>query len=162
MWQAVVKEVRERHSRKYSFIGDFEKIVEGHTIEFLESFEERVRKRWAKQTLQYRGIHLGKQLSIFLNISFFCMPRFIFILVRFSHDDIHNHIHYRENLWAIKERLLERVESQRNLGKELGMIQTSPINYGTDNFPLSEILASLLGPPQRAATGSAAAEVLRQ
>lgn len=51
MWQAVVKEVRERHSRKYSFIGDFEKIVEGHTIEFLKSFEERVRKRWTKQTL---------------------------------------------------------------------------------------------------------------
>jgi hypothetical protein len=35
--------------RKYSFIGDFEKIVSGRYPEYLDSFEERTRKIWKKQ-----------------------------------------------------------------------------------------------------------------
>lgn len=48
-WLSLVENVRRDHYRKYSFIGDFEKIVSGRYPEYLESFEERTRKRWEKQ-----------------------------------------------------------------------------------------------------------------
>jgi tetratricopeptide (TPR) repeat protein len=50
VWVSLVDRVRKDHSRKYSFIGDFEKIVEGRVPESPETFEKRVRKRWVKQT----------------------------------------------------------------------------------------------------------------
>jgi len=50
MWLSLVDRVREDHSRKYSFIGDFEKIVAGRAPESPESFEKRSQKRWKKQT----------------------------------------------------------------------------------------------------------------
>ena len=48
-WLSLVEEVRRDHHRKHSFIGDFERIVVGSYPEYLESFEERTRKRWKKQ-----------------------------------------------------------------------------------------------------------------
>lgn len=48
-WLSLVENVRRDHYRKYSFIGDFENIVSGNYPEYLESFEERIRKRWEKQ-----------------------------------------------------------------------------------------------------------------
>ncbi|NQT58649.1 MAG: hypothetical protein HQ557_06665 [Bacteroidetes bacterium] len=48
-WSSLVENIRRDHYRKYSFIGDFEKIVSGEYPEYLESFEERTKKRWAKQ-----------------------------------------------------------------------------------------------------------------
>lgn len=48
-WLSRVEDVRRDHYRKYSFIGDFERIVLGRYPEYLESFEERARKRWEKQ-----------------------------------------------------------------------------------------------------------------
>lgn len=48
-WLSLVKNIRRDHYRKYSFIGDFEKIVTASYPEYLESFEERTRKRWEKQ-----------------------------------------------------------------------------------------------------------------
>lgn len=48
-WQSVVERVRTAHSRKYTFIGEFEKIADGHKPEVPESFESRARKRWKKQ-----------------------------------------------------------------------------------------------------------------
>ncbi|MDZ7699682.1 MAG: hypothetical protein U5R49_23060 [Deltaproteobacteria bacterium] len=45
-----VDSVRKNHSRKYSFIGDFEQIVAGHRPDVPESFEKRARKKWKKQT----------------------------------------------------------------------------------------------------------------
>lgn len=50
MWASLVDRVRKNHSRKYSFIGNFEKIVAGRGPESPETFEKRVRKRWVKQT----------------------------------------------------------------------------------------------------------------
>lgn len=50
MWASLVDRVRKNHSRKYSFIGDFEKIVTGRGPDSPETFEKRVRKRWVKQT----------------------------------------------------------------------------------------------------------------
>jgi len=50
MWVSLVDRVRKNHSRKYSFIGDFEKIVAGRWPDSPETFEKRVRKRWVKQT----------------------------------------------------------------------------------------------------------------
>ena len=50
MWASLVDRVRKDHSRKYSFIGDFEKIVAGRAPDSPEPFEKRVRKRWVKQT----------------------------------------------------------------------------------------------------------------
>ncbi len=44
-----MENVLQDHYRKYSFIGDFEKIVSGKYPEYLESFEERTRKIWEKQ-----------------------------------------------------------------------------------------------------------------
>lgn len=48
-WLSLVENIRRDHYHKYSFIGDFEKIVSGRYPEYLESFEERTRKRWEKQ-----------------------------------------------------------------------------------------------------------------
>jgi len=50
MWLSLVDRVRKDHSRKYSFIGDFEEIAVGNRPEPPESFEKRARKRWKKQT----------------------------------------------------------------------------------------------------------------
>ncbi len=50
MWAAIVYQVRKDHSRKYSFIGDFEKILTGRGPDSPETFEKRVRKRLVKQT----------------------------------------------------------------------------------------------------------------
>jgi uncharacterized Zn finger protein len=49
LWMNLVERVRRNHSRKYSFIGDFEKIVAGRPLKKPESFETRVLKRWKKQ-----------------------------------------------------------------------------------------------------------------
>jgi len=48
-WSSVVAIVRKNHSRKYSFINDFETIATGGNLESPESFESRVQKRWKKQ-----------------------------------------------------------------------------------------------------------------
>ena len=48
-WLSLVEDVQRDHYRKYSFIGDFEKIVSGRYPKYLQSFEERTRKRWEKQ-----------------------------------------------------------------------------------------------------------------
>jgi len=50
MWTSLVERVQKDHSRKYSFIGDFEEIAPGNRPEPPESFEKRARKRWKKQT----------------------------------------------------------------------------------------------------------------
>jgi tetratricopeptide (TPR) repeat protein len=50
LWMDLVERVRRNHSRKYSFIPDFEKIVAGHSLKKPESFEKRALKRWKKQT----------------------------------------------------------------------------------------------------------------
>ena len=50
IWLSLVDRVREDHSRKYSFIGDFEEIVAGRAPETPESFEKKAQKRWKKQT----------------------------------------------------------------------------------------------------------------
>lgn len=50
LWQDVVDEIRTQHSRKYGFIADFEKLVAGTPRQPVESFEQRARKRWKKQT----------------------------------------------------------------------------------------------------------------
>lgn len=47
-WTSVVKTVRENHSRKYSFIGDFEELVKGH-ISKPPSFLEKTQKQWRKR-----------------------------------------------------------------------------------------------------------------
>ncbi len=52
MWLTLVDRVREDHSRKYSFIGNFEEIVAGSAPKSPDSFEKRVRKRWKKQTIK--------------------------------------------------------------------------------------------------------------
>ena len=49
IWLSLVDSVRKGHSRKYSFIGDFEEIAAGNRPELPESFEKRARKRWKKQ-----------------------------------------------------------------------------------------------------------------
>ncbi|UCE08291.1 MAG: hypothetical protein JSW07_09830 [bacterium] len=49
LWMDLVERVRQDHSRKYSFIGDFEKIVAGRPLKRQESFETRALKRWKKQ-----------------------------------------------------------------------------------------------------------------
>jgi len=45
-WLSIVRHIRENHSRKYSFIPDFEKIVSGEYPPFHESFIQRAGKRW--------------------------------------------------------------------------------------------------------------------
>jgi len=49
LWMDIVERVRRNHSRKYSFIPDFEKIVAGRLLKKPESFETRALKRWKKQ-----------------------------------------------------------------------------------------------------------------
>jgi tetratricopeptide (TPR) repeat protein len=49
LWMDLVERVRRNHSRKYSFIPDFEKIVAGRPQKKPESFETRTLKRWKKQ-----------------------------------------------------------------------------------------------------------------
>lgn len=49
-WLSLVDRVRQDHSRKYSFIGDFEEIAAGNRSKPPESFEKRTKKRWKKQT----------------------------------------------------------------------------------------------------------------
>ena len=49
LWMDLVDRVRRHHSRKYSFIPDFEKIVAGRPLKRPESFETRTLKRWKKQ-----------------------------------------------------------------------------------------------------------------
>jgi len=50
MWLSLVDRVCQDHSRKYSFIGDFEEIAAGNRPEPPEPFEKRAKKRWKKQT----------------------------------------------------------------------------------------------------------------
>jgi uncharacterized Zn finger protein len=50
LWIDLVERVRKDHSRKYSFIGDFEEIVDRRPQKRPESFETRALKRWKKQT----------------------------------------------------------------------------------------------------------------
>jgi uncharacterized Zn finger protein len=50
LWTDIVERVRRDHSRKYSFIPDFEEIVDRRTQKRPESFEIRALKRWKKQT----------------------------------------------------------------------------------------------------------------
>ena len=49
LWMEVVEKVRRNHSRKYSFIPYFEKIVAGRPLKEPESFKTRALKRWKKQ-----------------------------------------------------------------------------------------------------------------
>jgi uncharacterized Zn finger protein len=49
LWIDLVERVRRDHSRKYSFIGDFEEIVDRRPLKKPESFETRVLNRWKKQ-----------------------------------------------------------------------------------------------------------------
>jgi len=49
LWLDIVERVRRNHSRKYSFIPDFEEIVAGRLLKKPESFETRALKRWKKQ-----------------------------------------------------------------------------------------------------------------
>jgi len=49
LWIDLVEKVRRDHSRKYSFIGDFEEIVDRRPLKKPESFETRALKRWKKQ-----------------------------------------------------------------------------------------------------------------
>jgi tetratricopeptide (TPR) repeat protein len=51
LWLDVVERVQRKHSRKYSFIPDFEKIVAGQTLKKPETFEKRALKRWKKQIM---------------------------------------------------------------------------------------------------------------
>ena len=48
-WINIVERVRRNHSRKYSFIPNFEKIVAGYPLKKPESFEKRALKLWKKQ-----------------------------------------------------------------------------------------------------------------
>jgi hypothetical protein len=50
LWIDLVERVRRDHSRKYSFIGYFEEIVDRRPLKKPESFETRALKRWKKQT----------------------------------------------------------------------------------------------------------------
>ena len=49
LWIDLVERVRRDHSRKYSFIGDFEEIVKRRPLKKPESFKTRALKRWKKQ-----------------------------------------------------------------------------------------------------------------
>ena len=50
LWIDLVERVRRDHSRKYSFIPDFEEIVDRRPQKRPESFETRALMRWKKQT----------------------------------------------------------------------------------------------------------------
>ncbi|MBW2635113.1 MAG: hypothetical protein JRE14_13505, partial [Deltaproteobacteria bacterium] len=49
LWFDLVERVRRDHSRKHSFIGYFEEIVDKRPLKKPESFEKRAQKRWKKQ-----------------------------------------------------------------------------------------------------------------
>lgn len=50
IWQSIIQDIRETHSRKYSFIGNFETIVAGRwTATKPDSFRSRLKKRWKNQ-----------------------------------------------------------------------------------------------------------------
>jgi hypothetical protein len=49
-WDSLVNFIREHHSRKYSFIGEFESIVSGAKPGKSETFEAKAKQRWKKQT----------------------------------------------------------------------------------------------------------------
>ncbi len=49
LWLDLVERVRRDHSRKYSFIGYFEEIVDKRPLKKPESLEKRAQKRWKKQ-----------------------------------------------------------------------------------------------------------------
>jgi uncharacterized Zn finger protein len=49
-WLCVVDRVRKDHSRKFSFIGEFEDIAGGKPANYADSFEKMARKTWKKQT----------------------------------------------------------------------------------------------------------------
>jgi uncharacterized Zn finger protein len=49
LWIDIVERVRRDHSRKYSFIGYFEEIVDRRPLKKPESFETKALKRWKKQ-----------------------------------------------------------------------------------------------------------------
>jgi uncharacterized Zn finger protein len=44
-WDTLAAEIRSAHRRKTSFISDFERLAEGHSLRE-PSFRERARKRW--------------------------------------------------------------------------------------------------------------------
>jgi len=50
MWSLLVEEVRKDHSRKRSFIGDFEEIAAGRSRRVSDSFEKKAKERWKRQT----------------------------------------------------------------------------------------------------------------
>ncbi len=50
LWHSIINEIRRKHSRKYGFIGGFERIAAGAAPESPPSFESKMRKRWEKQT----------------------------------------------------------------------------------------------------------------
>ena len=49
LWIDLIERLWKDHSRKYSFIGDFENIVDRRPLKKPESFETRALKRWKKQ-----------------------------------------------------------------------------------------------------------------
>ena len=49
LWQDLVERVRRDHSRKYSFIGYFEEIVDKRPLKKPDSFEKKALKRWKRQ-----------------------------------------------------------------------------------------------------------------
>lgn len=49
-WDILVAEIRKNHSRKYSFIDDFENLVSGKARPAIQSFSTKARKRWKKLT----------------------------------------------------------------------------------------------------------------
>jgi tetratricopeptide (TPR) repeat protein len=48
-WYSLVESVKREHSRKYSFIGDFETLAEGGSPDKAPSFRQITKKRWARQ-----------------------------------------------------------------------------------------------------------------
>ena len=49
-WKRLVAQLREKHKRKYSFIGDFESLVAGKDPARIKSFRESAAERWQKMT----------------------------------------------------------------------------------------------------------------
>ena len=49
-WQSVVARLRTNHSRKHFIMAALEDIIAGRTPRAVESFADRMRKRWHKQT----------------------------------------------------------------------------------------------------------------
>jgi len=49
-WDSLVATIRKNHSRKSSFIGEFERIASGQARPAIQSFATKSKKRWNKQT----------------------------------------------------------------------------------------------------------------